>query len=84
MISPRTRRESRERRRYRRRIRRIMAHVPNPCGSIDRYLAALRAAADEIGTLRDAMYDEHWRPRYPARRDLDTILLEARHADSHP
>lgn len=69
----RTRRESRERRRYRRRIRFIMNRIPDPRGDIDRFLVSLRAASDRIGALRDTMFDEHWRPRYPARRTLDTL-----------
>lgn len=70
----RPRREAREWRRYRRRIRFIMNRVSNPRGDIDRFLVSLRAASDRIGALRDSMFDEHWRPRYPARRALDTLL----------
>ncbi len=51
-----------------------MNRVPDPRGDIDRFLVCLRAAADRVGALRDSMFDESWRPRYPARRAIDTLF----------
>lgn len=70
----RPRRESREWRRYRRRFRVIMARASGYRAKADIFLALLRGTPHPVNTLRNAMFDDHWRPRYPARRALDTLL----------